>query len=175
MLNRMAQALGGRAAEELVIGDVTTGAANDLERTTEMARQMITEYGMSEELGPVTYGKKHGPVFLARDLNEERNYSEDIARRIDDEVRRLIDSCYARAHDIIIDQRDKLDRLVEVLLEKETLDQEEVAAIMAGEELPEANLPDQPAPPAAPRPVETPPQEKRGPVVPRPVPEAPAS
>ncbi|MEN6301614.1 MAG: ATP-dependent zinc metalloprotease FtsH [Armatimonadia bacterium] len=175
ILNRMAQALGGRAAEELVIGDVTTGAANDLERTTEMARQMITEYGMSDELGPVTYGKKHGPVFLARDLNEERNYSEDIARRIDNEVRSIIDSCYARAHDIITDQRDKLDRLVEVLLEKETLDQEEVAAIMAGEELPSVELPDKPTPPAAHKPVETPPQEKRGPVVPRPIPEAPAS
>jgi cell division protease FtsH len=174
LLNRMVQALGGRAAEELVIGDITTGASNDLERTTQIAREMVTEYGMSDELGPVTYGKKHGPVFLARDMNEERNYSEDIARRIDEEVRKIIDTCYARSRDIIIDQRDKLDRLVEVLLEQETLDQEEVAAIMAGEAMPPAKpkpvLAERPAAPTADTAV-----EKRTPVVPRPVPEAPGS
>ena len=174
LLNRMVQALGGRAAEELVIGDVTTGASNDLERVTAIAREMVTEYGMSEELGPVTYGKKHGPVFLAKDLHEERNYSEDIARRIDEEVRRIIDACYARSRDIIIDQRDKLDRIVEILLEKETLDQEEVAAVMAGEELP----PEKPRYATTEKVVPAPPDtamEKRGTVVPRPVPEAPGS
>jgi cell division protease FtsH len=173
LLGRMAQALGGRAAEELVIGDITTGAANDLERVSAIAREMVTEYGMSDELGPVTYGKKHGPVFLARDISEERNYSEDIARRIDDEIRSIIDGCYARARDIIIDQRDKLDRLVEVLLEKETLDQEQVAAIMAGEPLP----PEKVRSAASERLAVPPPDtavERRTPVVPRPS-EAPGS
>ncbi len=136
LLNHMVQALGGRAAEEVVIGEITTGAANDLEKVSEMARNMVTEYGMSEDLGPITYGKKHGPVFLARDLNEERNYSEDIARRIDAEVRRIIDECYNRSRDTIRANRETLDRLVEVLLEKETLNKEEVAAIIQTGELP---------------------------------------
>lgn len=174
LLNRMTQALGGRAAEAIVIGDVTTGAANDLERVSAIAREMVTEYGMSEELGPVTYGKKHGPVFLAKDLSEERNYSEDIARRIDDEVRRLVDASYARAHDILVDQRDKLDRLVEVLLEQESLDQEEVAAIIAGEELP-PEKPRQGSPQSTLPPVPEPPSDSRGTVIPRPVPEGPTS
>lgn len=136
LLNHMVQALGGRAAEEVVIGEITTGAANDLEKVSEMARNMVTEYGMSEDLGPITYGKKHGPVFLARDLNEERNYSEDIARRIDAEVRCIIDECYNKSRDTIRANRETLDRLVEVLLEKETLNKEEVAAIIETGQLP---------------------------------------
>jgi cell division protease FtsH len=141
ILNRMAQALGGRAAEELALGDITTGAHNDLERTTELAREMVCEYGMSEALGPVTYGKKHGPVFLGRDIAEERNYSEEIARRIDEEVRRVIEECYARARDILSEHMDKLTFLVDALLERETLDQEEVAALIATGELPATSLP----------------------------------
>ncbi len=136
MLNHMTQALGGRAAEELVIGDVTTGAANDLEKVSEIARAMVTEYGMSEDLGPLTYGKKHGPVFLARDLSEERNYSEDIAKRIDTEVRAIVEQCYSRAKQMISERRDTLDKLVEVLLEKETLNREEVEAIIETGQLP---------------------------------------
>ena len=136
MLNHMIQALGGRAAEEVIIGDVTTGAANDLEKVSEIARAMVTEYGMSEELGPLTYGKKHGPVFLARDLSEERNYSEDVAKRIDVEVRRIIEECYSRAKEIISERRETLDTLVEALLEKETLNREEVEAIIKTGQLP---------------------------------------
>ncbi len=136
MLKHMIQALGGRAAEELVIGDVTTGAANDLEKVSQIARAMVTEYGMSEALGPLTYGKKHGPVFLARDLSEERNYSEDVAKRIDAEVRRIIEECYSRAKEIISERRETLDKLVEALLEQETLNRDEVEAIIETGQLP---------------------------------------
>ncbi len=170
LLNRMTQALGGRAAEQLVFGDVTTGASNDLERVTELAREMVCEYGMSEALGPVTYGKKHGPIFLARDLTEERNYSEDVAQQIDTEVRRIIEECFARARAILSEHRDKLDALVEVLLEKETLDQEEVAAIIAGEPLPRAEQ-SAPTAPEPPRPPDSGAAEPRPRVVPRPLPE----
>ncbi len=138
LINRMTQALGGRAAEVLVLDEVTSGAANDLERVTEMARQMVTEYGMSDALGPLTYGKRHGPIFLARDLGEERNYSEDIARQIDVEIRRLVDECFDRSKQILTEHRDRLEILVEVLLEKETLDQQEVAAIIATGQVPVA-------------------------------------
>jgi cell division protease FtsH len=173
LLSHMTQALGGRAAEEIVLGDITTGAANDLERCTQIAREMVTEFGMSDELGPVTYGRKHGPVFLAKEFAEERNYSEEIASRIDAEVRRIVDSCHARARDIITDHREKLDRLVEVLLEQETLDQDEVAAIMAGQPLPTKPPVEEPAPPATPKAPE-PQVGKRGPVLPpRPVTESP--
>ena len=135
--NHMVQALGGRAAEELVIGDITTGAANDLEKVSKMARAMVTEYGMSDKLGPITYGTKHGPVFLAKDLSEERNYSEDVARQIDAEVRRIVDECYDRARQAIAERRETLDALVEVLLEKETLNGEQVEAIIETGALPE--------------------------------------
>ena len=174
LLNRMVQALGGRASEELIIGDITTGAANDLERVTQIAREMVTEFGMSDELGPVTYGRKHGPIFLAKEFAEERNYSEDIARRIDAEVRRLVDSCHARARDLIVDHREKIDRLVEVLLEQETLDQEEVAAIMAGQEMPVRPPAQTPPPPSSPKTPE-PQSDKRGTVMPRPVTDSPGS
>jgi cell division protease FtsH len=136
LLKYMCQALGGRAAEELVFGDVTTGAQDDLQRSSDMARQMVCEYGMSEQLGPVTYGKKAGPIFLARELYEERNYSEEIARKIDQEVRELVDGSMDRARRILTDHRDQLDNLVAVLLEKETLDRAEVEAILKYGRLP---------------------------------------
>jgi len=130
ILDLIVQALGGRAAEELVLGDITTGAANDLEHITELARRMVTEYGMSEQLGPLQYGKKHGPIFLARELSEERNYSEEIARLIDEEVRRIVDVSYEKARRILERNRDKLEVLAEALLEYETLDAEQVAEIV---------------------------------------------
>jgi len=136
ILNRMTQALGGRAAEVLALDEMTSGAHNDLERTTEMARQMVTEFGMSDALGPLAYGKRHGPIFLARELAEERNYSEEIAHQIDVEVRRIIDECFDRATSILSEHRDRLELLVEVLLRKETLDQQEVATIVETGQLP---------------------------------------
>jgi cell division protease FtsH len=130
LMDRIVQMLGGRAAEELVLGDVTTGAANDLEHVTEIARRMVTEYGMSEELGPLQYGKKHGPIFLARELAEERNYSEEVARIIDDEIRRIVEGSYEKAKEILESNRDRLEALAAALLEHETLDAAQVAEIV---------------------------------------------
>jgi len=151
LLNRMTQALGGRAAEELVLDDIHTGAHQDLEMVSRLARAMVTEYGMSEELGPITYGRKTGPVFLGRDLAEERNYSEQVAAQIDQTVRQIVESCYQRALELLRDHRDKLDLLVENLLEHESLDQEQVAALMETGQLPAEPTPQPagPPPPAA--------------------------
>ncbi len=137
ILNRITQALGGRAAEELMLGEITTGAHNDLEKVTELAREMVCKYGMSEDLGPITYGKEQGPIFLGRDLAEDRNYSEEIARQIDKEVRGLVGECYERATGILKENTDTLNLLVEALLEQETLDQEEVASLIETGKLPE--------------------------------------
>jgi len=141
LVHHMTQALGGRVAEQLVFGDMTTGAANDLERVSEIAREMVTEYGMSEKMGPITYGRKHGPVFLGKEFTEERNYSEDAARQIDGEIRRLVDDCYSRATEIVAEHREKLDLLAEALLERETLTQVEVATIAEGGRLPPVETP----------------------------------
>ncbi len=121
--------LGGRAAEELVFHDPTTGAANDIEKATAVARAMVTQYGMTERLGAIRYGKENGEVFLGRDMGHVRDYSEDIAAVIDEEVRSLIDHAHNEAFEILVDNRDVLDRLVIELLEKETLNKEQVAAI----------------------------------------------
>ncbi len=135
--DQLVQALGGRAAEQLVFGDITTGAANDLQRVSKLAREMVTDYGMSDELGPITYGHHTGPVFLGKDFAEERNYSEDAAEKIDREVRRLVDEAYQRALEILGQHRDKLELLVEALLEHETLAMEQVEAIVERGELPQ--------------------------------------
>ena len=147
LINRMVQALGGRVAEEVVFGDVTTGAHNDLERVTEIAREMVTEYGMSEKMGPITYGRRHGPVFLGKEFAEERNYSEDAARQIDAEIRSLIDNCYAQSREMILEHRDRLDVLAEALLDRETLTLEEVESLVRDGVLPPAQAP--PTSPAA--------------------------
>jgi cell division protease FtsH len=136
LVNQMTQALGGRVAEEIVFGDSTTGAANDLEKVSELAREMVTEFGMSAAMGPITYGRKHGPVFLGRDFAEERNYSEDAARQIDAEIRSLVDGCYNQAREVIVEHRDRLDLLAEALLERETLTQDEVHQIVEHGTLP---------------------------------------
>jgi cell division protease FtsH len=136
--------LGGRVAEEIVFGEITTGAANDFEKATELARKMVTEFGMSDKLGPLTLGTKHGPVFLGRDLVESRNYSDEIAYEIDKEVRRIIDECYSRARQVLTDHQEVLDRIARALLERESLDSEELDTLIAGEMLP----PEVPAPPA---------------------------
>ena len=138
--------LGGRVAEEIVFAEITTGAANDFEKATELARKMVTEFGMSDKLGPLTLGTKHGPVFLGRDLVESRNYSEEIAYEIDKEVRRIIDECYGRARAVLTEHKDVLDRIAQALLEREALESEELDALIAGRALP----PEEPvvAPPA---------------------------
>jgi cell division protease FtsH len=129
MLNQLAYMLGGRAAEELVFHDPTTGAANDIEKATAVARAMVTQYGMTERLGAIRYGKENGEVFLGRDMGHMRDYSEEIAAAIDEEVRTLIDHAHNEAFEILVDNRDVLDALVVALLDKETLNKEQVAAV----------------------------------------------
>jgi len=130
LLDKITQALGGRVAEEIIFGEVTTGAQNDFEQVTELARKMVTEYGMSEKLGPLSLGKRHGPVFLGRDLVETRNYSEEVAFQIDQEVRRIVDECYEKAKRILTENRDKLERVATALLEKESLESGELTFLL---------------------------------------------
>ena len=140
--------LAGRVAEETVFNEVTTGASNDFERATAIARAMVCEYGMSERLGPVVLGTRHGSPFLGRDWNEERNYSETIALEIDKEVRSIIDECYERSRVILTENREKMDEIVRVLLEKEMLEREDFIALMEGAVAPETVKPISPqAPP----------------------------
>ncbi|NLC58733.1 MAG: ATP-dependent zinc metalloprotease FtsH, partial [Armatimonadetes bacterium] len=112
LLDQITFALGGRAAEELVFDEMTTGAENDLNRSTETARRMVCEFGMSEKLGPLTLGRRHGNPFLGRDLMEDRNYSEEVASAIDQEVRRIVDECYERARNILIANRARMRHVV---------------------------------------------------------------
>jgi len=118
--------LGGRASEELNINEVTTGAQNDLEQATLMARRMVTQFGMSDKLGNITLGKREGLVFLGKDLIEERNYSDDTARIIDEEIKRIIDEAYLMAKTLLSNHREQLKVLSDALLAKEVLDGEEV-------------------------------------------------
>ena len=130
--------LGGRVAEEIVFGEITTGAANDLEKATELARKMVTEFGMSNKLGPLTLGTKHGPVFLGRDLFESQNYSDAIAYEIDKEVRRIIDECYNGARQVLTEHKETLERIAKALLERESLQGDELDVLIASQPLPPA-------------------------------------
>jgi cell division protease FtsH len=129
MLDQLAYMLGGRAAEELVFHDPTTGAANDIEKATAVARAMVTQYGMTERLGAIKFGQDNGEVFLGRDMGHQRDYSEEVAAIVDEEVKKLIETAHHEAWDILVENRDILDNLVLALLEKETLDKAEVAEI----------------------------------------------
>jgi cell division protease FtsH len=130
--------LGGRAAEELVFDDITTGAADDLERATKVARKMVTEFGMSDRLGPLTFGQKEELVFLGRELGEQRNYGEEVASAIDEEVRRVVTEAHELAKKILTENRSKLDRLAQKLIEVETLEGEEFQVLLEEEPLPQA-------------------------------------
>jgi len=132
MMDSITGFLGGRVAEEMVFNEVTTGAHNDLERASDIARRMVTEYGMSDRLGPLTLGRRHGNPFLGRDLMEDRNYSEEVAKAIDEEVRMIMDDCYSRARKILEDNRETMDRIVAVIRERETIEREEFEALMKG-------------------------------------------
>ncbi|GBC87192.1 ATP-dependent zinc metalloprotease FtsH [bacterium HR12] len=131
LVDELAMLLGGRVAEELTIGDITTGAANDIERATKIARQMVTEYGMSDAIGPLTLGQKPHEVFLGRDIAAQPDYSDQVAFEIDQEVRRLIDEAHDQALEILSEHREHLDRLARILVERETMDREEVEAFLA--------------------------------------------
>ncbi len=122
LLNRISVLLGGRVAEELHFEDITTGAQNDLERATQIARQMVTEFGMSDRLGPVTLGKKHHEVFLGRDIMEDRNYSDEVAYAIDQEVRRIVDDCYDTVRALLVEHADSHRRISKILLKEEVIE-----------------------------------------------------
>ncbi|MCX6090538.1 MAG: ATP-dependent zinc metalloprotease FtsH [Candidatus Atribacteria bacterium] len=130
LLSRLAVLLGGRVAEEIVFKDITTGAHDDLQKASEIAREMVCEYGMSDVLGPLILGRRHQEVFLGKDISEDRNYSEEVAFTIDKEVRAVIDSAYGQARVILTTRRDKLDILASNLLEKEVLNREEIDRIL---------------------------------------------
>ncbi len=128
----MAMTLGGRAAEELVFSEITTGASNDLEKVTATAKQMVMRYGMSERLGPRVFGHDRGQPFLGRDMGSEPDYSEEIARDIDGEIRRVVEQAHQSARDILSDHREDLDRISRILLERETIDAQEFVALLDG-------------------------------------------
>jgi cell division protease FtsH len=129
-LNELPVALGGRAAEEIVFGDITTGAQNDLQKVSATARAMVCQYGMSEKLGHMTLGKDNSMVFLGRDLGDEQNYSEETARVVDSEIKKIIDTAYRQAHKILSENRGQLDILATALMEKETLESKEIRELL---------------------------------------------
>src|SRR5213593_2047872 len=147
----MAVILGGRVAEELIFGDITSGASDDIGKATKLARRMVTEWGMSEKLGPLTFGHKEELVFLGRDLGEQRNYSEEVAGEIDQEVHRLVDTAYQRAKKILTERREKLVHLAEYLKQEETIEGWQMDAVINSPDGKIAPVPERPKP-EAPRP-----------------------
>lgn len=135
--NQMAVALGGRIAEELIFGDeeVTTGAAQDLQQVARVARQMVTRFGMSDRLGPVALGRQQGNMFLGRDIMAERDFSEETAAAIDEEVRKLVETAYQRSKEVLVGNRHILDQLAQILVEKETVDAEELQELLANNDV----------------------------------------
>jgi len=131
ILARISMSLGGRAAEQLVFGETYTGAQNDLERSTEMVRALITKYGMSDELGPIQFGNQHENPFLGRSMMEDRNYSDEIAFRIDQETKRIITECFDKAKDVLKRQRRRMDYIAQILIEHEHLDRKEFERLMS--------------------------------------------
>ena len=134
LISNLCVLLGGRAAEELALNTQTTGAENDLERATEIARRMVCEYGMSENLGPVTFGKREEQIFLGKEIARHKDYSELTAQKIDEEIRRIVTDAYDKTCKILKENRDKLDQLAKALLDKETLDAKEIERIILGKE-----------------------------------------
>lgn len=131
LVDQLAMLLGGRTAEELIFADPTSGAANDIEKATTIARRMVMEYGMSDELGPMQYGRPTGEVFLGRDYHRQQDYSDEVAAFIDAEVRKMINAAHGEARTILERHQDSMERMVVRLLENETVDREEVAKIFA--------------------------------------------
>ena len=136
LLDRLAAMLGGLVAEELVFGESSTGPSDDLEKATRVARQMVTHWGMSERLGPRTFGRKEEMVFLGREISEQRNYSEKVAEEIDEEVRQIIDKAYHTSKKLITDHRDRLDTIVKSLLEEETIEGDALHSVLTGGDVP---------------------------------------
>jgi cell division protease FtsH len=165
----MAMTLGGRAAEEIVFDEITTGASNDLEKVTATAKQMVMRFGMSEKLGPRVFGHEHSQPFLGREFSTEPDYSDEIAREIDDEVRRIVEAAHQRARDILAEHRENLTTMSEILVKRETIEKEEFLGLLEGKREDEVFLPEDvpgapelPAPPA--------PADRPGREAPRPLP-----
>jgi len=133
LTDNLTQLLGGRASEEIVFNEITTGAQNDLEKSTKIARQMVCEFGMSDKIGPLTLGDKQGAIFLGRDFSAHPDYSEQVAYEIDKEIRKLVDDAYNKARDILNTHRNKLDLIAQNLIEKETLNKEEIEELLKDE------------------------------------------
>jgi cell division protease FtsH len=132
LINNLAIMMGGRVAEEICLGEMTTGAGNDIERATETARKMVCEWGMSEKMGPLTYGTKEEQIFLGRDFNTQKNFSDETAKLIDLEVKALVMGGYNTAMDLLTTNRESLEKLFKGLLEHETLDLKEISEIIDG-------------------------------------------
>ena len=163
LLEQLKTLLGGRVAEAVILGEISTGAQNDLERATDLVRKMITEYGMSEVLGPITFGRRQEQVFLGRDIARDRNYSEEVAYSIDKEVRRLIEEAYAKTEELLKTNIDKLHSIANALLERETLEGDELAQLLNNGKITakEQNSDDQ-QPPADAPPVDAQPSSDSG-------------
>jgi cell division protease FtsH len=156
ILENIAVLFGGRVAEELFMGQMTTGASNDFERATEMARNMVMRWGMSEALGPMVYGENEGEVFLGRSVTVHKNVSDTTMQRVDAEIRRIIDEQYALARRLLEENRDKVEAMAKALLEWETIDADQINDIMEGR-------PPRPPKPAQPPAPQTPPSDKPSP------------
>ncbi len=150
LMSKMAMTLGGRAAEELVFNEVTTGAANDIEKVTSTAKQMIMRYGMSEKLGPRVLGRNHDMPFLGREMSAEPDYSEEMAREIDDEIRRVIEESHETARGVLRDHMEELHKLSAILIERETIDKDQFERLLAGEDEAEVFAEEPVAPPEIP-------------------------
>ena len=161
LINRITSLLGGRSAEEITFGDVTTGAGDDLNRATDIARAMVCEYGMSTKMGSITLGRKDEMVFIGRDMMKEKNYSEQTAKMIDAEVKKIVEDCHRKAVEILRKNKKYLKIMAEALLEREVLDGEDVDNILAGKKMgpkPTAKYPPTPSSPSAPAPAESTPK-----------------
>jgi cell division protease FtsH len=168
LTDNLAMTLGGRAAEEIVFSEITTGASNDLEKVTATAKQMVMRFGMSEKLGPRVFGHDHGQPFLGREFSAEPDYSDEIAREIDDEIRRIVEAAHQRAKDLLAEHRDSLGVISEILVKRETIEKEEFEGLLAGKTEEEVFGSETP-PPGSPIPGE-PAAERAGREAPRPLP-----
>ena len=171
LTDTMAMTLGGRAAEEIVFSEITTGASNDIEKVTATAKQMVMRFGMSEKLGPRVFGHDHGMPFLGREFSSEPDYSNEIAREIDDEIRRIVEGAHQQAKDILVEHREMLTTISELLLKRETIEREEFEALLSGKTALEVFGPDDPIVDTPERPeLATPADSPAGREAPRPLP-----
>jgi len=144
LTDSLAMTLGGRAAEEIIFDEITTGASNDIEKVTATAKQMVMRFGMSDKLGPRVFGSDHSQPFLGREFNAQPDYSDEIAREIDDEIRRIVETAHQHAKDLLSEHRETLVRTSEILLRRETIEKEEFEALLLGKSEEEAFGPDEP-------------------------------